>query len=237
MGKALVKTDVTKIAATVQMWTQNHKHTIAKTSLTTINTSDDTNLSHFRAKGLFFETTCQFQPANDTVAVSMTLKPRRYLSVILNLVLIVGLWLATVTMQNAIHDFNASTLLKFIFWAIFVMLTIWCKDTKLALRLTKLESSFWNLVSNSYDTRMITHVRGQVSSRGSELLTSVIGSCWAIYICTMFLGIFGFLVRKYQIFSYLSESIWRTLINPKISPLYPFSKSGIYFHIIVNAFT
>lgn len=194
MGKALVKAGATEIATIVQRWAQDHKHTIAKTHFTIVDVSDNSPPSHFQTKGLFFAATCQLQPANDAVAVSMTLKLRLHLSVILNIILIIGLWLATVTMQNAIDDFNASTILNFGFWAIFVMLAIWCKETKLALKLTKLESSFWTLVADSYDTRMVTHVGGQVNTRCSEFLTAVVGSCWVIYICTMFLGISGFLI-------------------------------------------
>ena len=104
MGKALVKADATEIATIAQRWAQNHKLTIAKTPLTVVDVSDNTYPSHFQAKGLFFAATCQFQPANDAVAVSMTLEPRRYLSVILNIVLIVGLWFSTVTMHDVINN-------------------------------------------------------------------------------------------------------------------------------------
>jgi len=194
MGKALVKADATEIAAIVQRWAQNHRLTIAKTHFATVDVSGNSCLLHFQAKGLFFAATCQFQPANDAVAVSMTLKPRRCLSVILNMILIVGLWFATATMHGVINNYNAWNLLKFSSWAIFVMLTIWGKDDKLTLRLTKLESSFWHLVSNSYDTRMVTRARGRINTRGSELLTAVIGSCWVVYICTMFLGVPGFAI-------------------------------------------
>ena len=196
MGKALVKADAAEIAATVQRWAQNHKLTIAKPPLTIVDVSGNGYPLHLQAKSLFFAATCQLQRANGDVAVSMTLKPRRYISIILNIILIVGLWFATVTMQNAIDNFNASTIVNFVFGATFVMLTIWYKDTKLSFRLTKFESSFWDIVSNSYDTRMVTRVRGQVNTGWSELLTAVIGSCWAVYICIIFLGIPGLLISS-----------------------------------------
>ena len=112
------------------------------------------------------------------------------------MVLIVGLWFATIKMRGVINNFNASTILHFIFWAILVMLTIWWKDSKLSLKLTRLEDSFWSVMRNTCDTRMVTRAKGQTSARGSELLTAAIGSCWVVYICTMFLAIPGFLASS-----------------------------------------
>ena len=185
MGKALIKANVTEVVSTVKNWAQNHK-------LTVVEFSEDIQPSHFQAKGLFFAATCQIQPTDDAVAVSVTLKLRLYVSVMLNIILLVGLYFATTTMRNVSNDFNAWNILKFVLWSIFLTLTIRCKYNKLTVKLARLESSFWNFISTSYDTRMVTHSGGQIETKGSKLSIAVVGSCWVVYVSTMFFGTSGF---------------------------------------------
>lgn len=206
MGKALIKADLFEITDLVQKWAKDNKMMLTKTSLATIDRlphhfEDHTQL---KAKDCLYTAAWQCKPAEDGVELSMTLEPSSSLFLILHTLLFLGLWFTIDAMHNIVYEYTAFNLMKLCTCSILVMLTIWWKDSRLSLRLTWLENSFWDRARVVHDTLQLTRAEGTLYTKGSRLSTELLLLGSLVYIGKVLLGAWGIITSSLLCFPFFS---------------------------------
>lgn len=206
MGKALIKADSFEITDLVQKWAKDNKMMLTKTSLATIDRlphhfEDHTQL---KAKNHLYAAAWQCNPVEDGVELSVTLEPSSSLFLILHTLLFLGLWFTIDTMRNIVHEYTAFNLMKLCTCSILVMLIIWWKDSRLSLRLTRSENSFWDKARVAHDTLQLTRVEGTLHTKRSRLSTELLLCGSLVYIGKVLLGAWGIVISSLLCFPFFS---------------------------------
>ncbi len=213
MGRVLIKAEFVEVDSLVRKWAQIRNLTIAHEATPTHCNQAD-NASEFvevTGKGAFYVAKWQCGVKDDCYEVSLNLKPRIYLNVILHLMLFAGLCYAVFVMRNIVQEYTNTKLLQFSVSAILVILLLWWKDRKLSARLVRLENSFWQLAEGHYDTLQLTRAEGSVYSRKSRLLTELLLTGALVWIGIIALGWLGAIVTSLLCLPFMVMIVAETL--------------------------
>lgn len=105
-------------------------------------------------------------------------------------------------MRNIVHEYTAFNLMTLCTCAILVILTIWWKDSRLSLRLTRLENIFWDRARVTHDTLQLTRAEGTLYTKVSRLSTELLLCGSLVYIGKVLLGAWGIVISSLLCFPF-----------------------------------
>ncbi len=193
MGRALLKADIEQFNGLIKDWTDNHNISIPK-NVFKYSSQPETcdNSTCISATNGIYSATWKMRVLKEGLLIDMTVKPRLLLLLILNLIYFLALSLSVQNLMVVIEDYNLANLSRFTLFAVMVMLVVWLQYNCLWIKLTKVESSFWESTKENYDTKSLTLSEGKFANSGSRIIMELFSIIFAVYICTTFLGIWGF---------------------------------------------
>ena len=190
MGETLVKINSVELTNIVKSWTDNNNFTFNYS----LKNQRPEKPIEFKAQTTFLAARWKCDPTSGQLSIRMILRPRLYLNFIIYTVLFIGIWHAINTIDNLLEEYTYPKLFQFIAYTTLIILLIWWKDNKLSSKLLKLENSFWTMIGKSYDTEQLTRPEGQLHTGKSRLPTEILLAVATVYLCTIFLGLLGFLI-------------------------------------------
>lgn len=193
MGKALVKADYAEVIKLILKWSRNNNFSIVEKSSGILN-GKNAQTKQLHRKTRLYTATWHFLFLDEGVIIDLKLKPRAYFNVILYTILFFSLFYCSYLVGNILTKYTYREVLLFMLSATCAIVIIWWKDNRLSLKLAKTENCFWEMIGRSYDLRQLTRFSGRLYSRGTRLTTEIALSFAVIYICTLFLGVLGFVI-------------------------------------------
>lgn len=159
-----------------------------------------------------FHVSWQIDNIENALDVKMTVRPRTWLSRLLNLALVGALSFVVYSLKELIKEYTGIHLLNFFISAFLFISILWFRNHYFWLKLTKLENHFWQEVQNTFDTEILSRPNGQLESPKSRFITETLFAYSVVYICSAFAGTYGFIISGI-LCAFFITLIWTHLLK------------------------
>lgn len=203
MSRALLKTNTSAFTNLVQNWAKQNSFiaTNSKNPASTINVISKR-----------FHIFWQINGIENALDVKMTVRPRAWLSRLLNLALFGALLFVICSLKELIKDYTGIHIWNFFISVSLFISILWFRNHYLWLKLTQLEKDFWQQIQNTVDTEILSRPNGQLESPKSRFMTETLFACSVVYICSAFAGLYGFIISGI-LCTFFITLIWTHLLK------------------------